>query len=675
VSTTPARTTPASTTALRTDPHDARLARSATGLLAWFNEAGILDVADVHVARRLGTIGGTDDDTVLLAAALATRAPRLGHVCVDLATISATAGTEEGETPPELPWPDPSPWCATLAASPLVGEGRPLRLDGTRLYLERLHAEECRVATALLARAAGSVHPVGTVDDQVLADGLARLFPDDGAGTLQAVAAEAAVRGAVTVVAGGPGTGKTTTVARVLVLLEDQARAVGARPPLVALAAPTGRAAARLEEAVRQELDRLDLVIEGSKERWTASTLHRLLGSRPDSTTRFRHDRNHPLVHDVVVVDEASMLSLSLMDRLVDAVRPEARLVLLGDPEQLASVEAGVVLGDVVAAATGIAPHPPEDGAPSGPMDRRVVTLQRTHRFGGAIAALAAAVRDGDADRTLELLRAGDDQLAWIDAPAGEMPEHDLATTRAAAVAAWTTVTERATAGDAAGALEARTGFQVLCTHRHGPAGAVRWSERLEAWMAEAWMAGGLPAEGLPAGDEQGHAPRRQGRWHVGQPLLVTVNDYDLQLFNGDTGVVVTTGAGRLAAAFEREGGIAALSPGRLSHVEPCYAMTIHKAQGSQFDAAAVVLADPGSRILTRELLYTAITRARRHVTVIGTPDSVTAAVERPITRASGLQDRLRDRLGGQQGNRPGPGTSDAIPGQARFIKQNPSSR
>ncbi len=596
------------------NPDEARLARHATGLLRRFNEAGVLDAADVHVARRLGRLGGEGDETVLLAAALAARAPRLGHVCVELKTIAATAGDEEGAADPDLPWPEPDAWLATLRDSPLIGEGRPLRLDGSLCYLDRLHGEECRVAAALDARA----RTLEEVSEASLEEGLERLFPDDGAGNLQRFAAATAVRRHLAVIAGGPGTGKTTTVARVLALLEAQASAAGAPPPLVALAAPTGKAAARLEEAVREETARLGVPLPGGAERWTASTLHRLLGTLPDSSTRFRHDETRPLVHDVVVVDEASMLSLSLMDRLLAAVRPNTRLILLGDPEQLASVEAGVVLGDIVEPAT-----TPNDEAS---IVNSVVVLRRIHRFGGAIAALAGAVRDGDAGRAVALLREGGDQLSWVEEPTGGSASEALEGLRASAVGAWERVANLATAGAGAEALEALGAFRVLCAHRAGPAGATGWSERTERWLTDA---------GLTQG--------RRGSWLPGQPLLLTVNDYDLRLFNGDTGVVVTRPSGHLAAVFERGGEVATLSLSRLSHIETCFAMTVHKAQGSQFDAVAVVLPDAGSRILTRQLLYTGITRARRKVTVVGSEESLVAAVEKPIARASGLQQRLRE--------------------------------
>ena len=331
------------------DAFDARLALGIEGPLRGFNQAGILATSDVHVAVRLARLSGTTDVAVQLGAAFAARVPRLGHACVDLRSISGTASTDT-DTPADigaLPWPDPMEWAARMSGSPLVGDGRPLHLEGTVLYLDRLWADERQVASELLER---SGRLADGVDADLLASGLARLFSGDDTPDFQRMAAATAVLRRVSVVAGGPGTGKTTTVARVLALLEAQAAASARRQPLVALAAPTGKAAARLEEAVRSGAGAMDIDVE-VRERLGAlqgTTLHRLLGSNPGNRTRFRHHRLNRLPHDVVVVDETSMVSLSLMARLMEAVRPDARLILVGDPEQLASVEAGAVLGDIV---------------------------------------------------------------------------------------------------------------------------------------------------------------------------------------------------------------------------------------------------------------------------------------------------------------------------------------
>jgi exodeoxyribonuclease V alpha subunit len=606
------------------DPFEARFARQASGLLREFNEAGVIDAADVHVARELGRLSGESDDAVLLAAALAVRGPRLGHVHVDLGQIRDTAAVD-AEEPVDLAtlaWPEPGAWIARVSASPLVAAGdaagnavHPLRLVGSWLYLDRYWAEEVQVARALRGLGAETV---SGVDAGLLDDGLARLFAADPDGR-QALAAVTAVRRRLAVVAGGPGTGKTTTVARIVALLCEQAAASGAPFPLIALAAPTGKAAARLEEAVHAEGAGLDVAAE-VRERLLglpAFTIHRLLGWRPGSNSRFRHDRDQRLAHDVVIVDETSMVSLSLMARLIEALRSGARLILVGDPGQLASIEAGAVLGDIVG------PARPRHGAGEG-----IVVLDRVHRFGGGIARLATAIRAGDGDAVMALLGSGLDDVTWIDVDVAV--QDALPAVREPALGAARRTVEAAQAGHASEALEALGAFRILCAHRRGPYGVATWTARMESWLS---------AE-LPGFDPE-------DRWYVGRPLLVNENDYELRLNNGDTGVVVRSGEDRVACAFARGRQTVEYSPSRLGALDTVYAMTIHKSQGSQFDAAAVLLPEPGSRILTRELLYTAATRARHRLILAGTQAAIRAAVARPVARASGLGRRLWGDLAG----------------------------
>jgi exodeoxyribonuclease V alpha subunit len=631
-------------TAIELDPFDVRRATNAPGLVRVFNDAGVLTAADVHVARRLADLAGDEDERIALAAALAVRAPRLGHVFVDLDTIRETATVEADESVDvgALPWPSTETWTSRLAESALVavGEGdaraRPLRLVGTSLYLDRYWREERQVAADL--RALGDA-PSAELRDEVLAAGLRRLLDDDR----QRLATACAVLRRFAVVAGGPGTGKTTTVARIVALLAEQAAAAGLPEPLVALAAPTGKAAARLEEAVHEEAARMDVddAIRAQLLAARASTLHRLLGWRPDSHSRFRHHRGNRLPHDVVIVDETSMVSLSLMARLVEAVRPQARLVLVGDPGQLTSIEAGAVLGDIV----GPAPVRPligdetrerlaaltgsevaADDSPAGAtIGDGIVVLDRVYRFGGAIAALAEAVRRGDADGAIEALRSGAGAVTWIEVDVADPGAREvLSPVRDGSVAAARAVIDAARAGDARRALESLAAFRVLCAHRRGPHGVETWMDRIERWLA-------AEVEGFGA----------EGQWYVGRPLLVTENDYGLRLYNGDTGVVVAREAGRAGAAFERRGEIVEFSPSRLSAVDTVYAMTVHKSQGSQFGAAAVLLPDATSQLLTRELLYTAVTRARERLILVGTEEVIRAAIARPVARASGLRWRL----------------------------------
>jgi exodeoxyribonuclease V alpha subunit len=607
------------------DPFEARRARSAPPLLQAFNDIGLLTAADVHVAVRLTALAGEADEAVALAAALAVRGPRLGHVYVDLATIAATVtlDTEDPVDLTALPWPEPGAWLAAVGAGALVAVGedaqsRPLRLVDSALYLDRYWREERSVAADLTALAAA---PPPAVDLELLADGIARRFGAEATGR-QALAAAAAVTAGFAVIAGGPGTGKTTTVAHVLSLLFEQADRAGGPPPLVALAAPTGKAAARLEEATGLP----------------ASTLHRLLGWRPGSHSRFRHHRGNRLPHDVVVVDETSMVSLSMMGRLVEAMRPDARLILVGDPGQLASIEAGAVLGDIVgpvaqrlrmrrdqrdrlAAVTGAAVDAAEP--PGGVLlGDGIVVLDRVHRFGGGIADVADAIRRGDPDAVVERLASEAEGVRWLAADAGDDPE--AGPVRDVALAAARAVVEPAGAGDAATALAALARFRLLCAHRRGPHGVATWNALVERWLTDA-----LPGFAADAA------------WYAGRPLLVTENDYSLKLYNGDTGVLVRGEAGEVAAAFDRAGAVETVRPSRLGPVDTVYAMTIHKSQGSQFDQVVVVLPPPTSAILTRELLYTAVTRARHALLVVGSETAIRAAVERPAARASRLTRRL----------------------------------
>jgi exodeoxyribonuclease V alpha subunit len=596
------------------DPLDAAIVMGGgvPELLRAFNRAGVLGAADVHAALRLSVMGGDDDDRVALAIALAVRGPRFGHVSVDLASVRqflAGDGDEELDLD-DLPWPDPGEWIDRIGASPIVAVGeqpaeRPLRLVGTNLYLDRYWRDELAVARDLRSRAAAAP---ADVDESLLADSLARLFPGAAdADQIQAVTVGA--RRAFVVVAGGPGTGKTTTVARLLAAIHEQSRVRAAPAPLVALAAPTGKAAARLEEAVRAEASRLQVSddIRTGLDAISGTTLHRLLGSRP-GTSRFRHHRGHRLPHDIVVVDEASMISLALMARLTEATRPDAHLVLVGDPEQLVSVEAGAVLADIAGAA------PPVPAGPL-PIAASIVRLRTNHRFAGALADLAAAVRSGDPDGAIEVLRRGDPSVHWVS-------EDSLRP----GIAAWAErLADAARAGDAAGALAELRRHRVLCAHRRGPSGVAAWSAQIEVWLQESRP------------DIAG-----EGTWYAGRPVLVTANDYGLRLFNGDTGVAFNLAGGpspRVSVAFDESRYV---SPSRLADVETVYAMTVHKSQGSEFSRVTLLLPDPGSRLLTRELLYTGVTRAKEALAVAGSEEAIRAAVTRPVARASGLARRLR---------------------------------
>jgi exodeoxyribonuclease V alpha subunit len=634
------------------------LTHSPSGPLRPFHTAGVLGLADVHVAgallgtcgRELALASGQDAD-VALAGALCVRALRSGSVCIDLAADPQTwlpdeeqvvaeevpgapgsaGAAAEPTTVEDLPWPEPGAWRAAVQEHPLVADGpdapadRPLRIVGSLLYLQRYWLDEQVVRTDLEQRGHARV-----VDSAVLAAALADLFPGGGADQQRRAAATAALRGA-TLVAGGPGTGKTTTVARIIALL----RRVEGPGLTVALAAPTGKAAARLQEAIAEASATMSAEDRAGMGSPQAATVHRLLGWRPDSRGRFRHDRANPLPHDVVIVDETSMVSLPLMARLLEAVRPDARLVLVGDPDQLASIDAGAVLGDLVEGAAppsdpattvaGALDAPDPDSAAAG---SGVVVLTHNFRYGGRIGALAGAIRDGDPDRVMEVLRDGGDDVQFLEedpvGPASPMP----AGHRAALVLIRNDVREQtarvgaaAAGGRVRDALAALEGHRVLCAHRQGPWGVGHWSDLIDSWTQDL---GGPRTPGDP--------------WYVGRPLLITANDYSLGLHNGDTGVIIAHPDGTARAAFLRGEREVLLPPARLDAVQTLHAMTIHRGQGSQFGAVSVILPPVESRLLTRELLYTAVTRARIRVRVVGTEEAIRAAVDRRVRRASGLR-------------------------------------
>ena len=530
--------------------------------------------ADIQVAQRLTALAGESSADVALAVRLVVRALRGGSVCVDLREVAPAVGLQADA------------WLAAVAASPLAATPPVLRLLGDLLYLDRYWLEEQQVCADVLAL-------VGTVPPGAAPDVL-RLFPDEYAE--QRAAAKVALSQGLTVLTGGPGTGKTTTVARLLALLAEQAALAGLPSPRIALAAPTGKAAARLQEAVQLQIDELDPQDRARLAGLQATTLHRLLGARPDTSSRFRHHRGNRLPHDVIVVDETSMVSLTMMARLLEAVRPQTRLLLVGDPDQLASVEAGAVLADLV------------DGLGAG----RVASLTTSHRFGAAIGELATAIRAGDADAALEVLRAGDEHIEWLPSAASL---RDVLLPQALRLR------EACVLGDVSAASATLDEHRLLCAHRRGPFGVAHWNRQVERWLTE--------ATGEPL----------WSTWYAGRPILVTANDYGLKLYNGDTGVTVAAPDGLRVAI----GGLS-FTPGRLVEVETMHAMTIHKAQGSQADEVTVLLPPEDSRLLTRELFYTAVTRAKGRVRVVGSEAEVRAAIDRQAVRATGLGPRLRQR-------------------------------
>jgi len=560
------------------------------GLRIW-REAGVLDAAEVHIASSLAARAGESRPHVVLALALAVAAPRSGHVALDPAHVRESVMREaervddvSRDEVADLPWPvDTSAWLNDVGDSPLTPEI--LRVEHDLVYLRRFHDLECTVAEHLVALASQPTPVPAPADD--LSD---EMHLDDG----QREAVRVCLASRLGVLVGGPGTGKTRTVATILAAL---LRGDGATPR-IALAAPTGKAAARMGESIAGAaalLDGADPELADSMRQIKPSTVHRLLGVRTGSAA-FRHNASDPLHHDVVIIDEASMMSLPLTASLLDALGDSTRVILVGDPDQLASVEAGSVLADLVAAV--------------GPTSTCVAELTANHRFGdgSAIAELASAVRAGDSEAARRALE-GDEAVSLSSTSGRSIIEPVASAMRQAALS-----------GDATAAAKHLDSVRVLCAHRRGPAGVARWNAMVESWLGDV----------RPFSD------------YAGRPVMVTENDASRRLFNGDIGVVVDRD-GALEVVLPDGDGVRAVPRVHLGRVETVHALTIHKSQGSEFDRVIVVLPSADSLLATRELLYTAITRARSSVTLIGSLDTVLAALARPTRRASGLRTRLSD--------------------------------
>ncbi len=640
-------------------------------LLAALNKAGALRALDHALAQSLRRLDPDTPDAVLAAAALASLAVSQGHAGFDPTQPQrlVDAGVE---------WPVAEEWIAQLAASKWIAsavdnnaasEQAPLVWENGLLYLRRYREYERRLATGL--QRIGQAPVVGG-DVAGLAEVFARLFPgqaasqdsqtsaqpdlfllpqagegarreDEGrAPDHQARAAATALRHNLLLITGGPGTGKTTTITRLLVLLAAQAQAANQPAPRVALAAPTGRAAERMAESLRHALQKLPAAgIDSAlceQLPSTGTTLHRLLGVIPDSP-RFRHHGDNPLPYDVIVVDEASMIDLPLMTKLVEAIAPGTRLVLLGDPDQLPSVEAGDVLSAILRAAgdgqrsnaadaealrtlLGELPAEAIETKPSDFAGARV-QLQRGYRQSEALqlAALANAMRDGDAEQALALLREA--QLAGVHFHEGDIDP--LQAWREPLQHYWQSLADAASPADAL-ALAGR--MRLLTAVREGPQGARGLNARIEDLLA------GNRGRALGPG------------WFHGRLLIIGENSYRHRLFNGDVGICLRDGSG-ISAWFPGDdpANPRAFHPAALPLHESAFAMTVHKAQGSEFDQVWLQLPRRDNRVLSRELLYTGITRARNGLHLAGSAEVIEAALARHASRWSGLAQRLSPAL------------------------------
>ena len=568
---------------------------------------------------------------LLASAALLCTALDKGDVCLPLERLAG-----------QRPWPEQdfrlpalADWQVQLNASPLVGgdgDFTPLILEHGRLYLARYQAYERQLAEQLLRRAAD----LPVVDEAQLSESLTRLFafnqqqPD-----WQRLAAAQAVRRKLAVISGGPGTGKTTTVVRLLAALLEQpgCEHPGGAPLAIGLAAPTGKAAARMAEAIRNAKASLP-VSEAIKAALPdeARTLHRLLGSRGDSP-QVRHHAANPLALDVLVVDEASMVDLALMAKLLDALPPTARLILLGDKDQLCAVEAGAVFAelcegrgfDAQAASElqRITGQQVPVSQPSSRLGDAVVLLTHSHRFAGdsGIGELARRINSGDVSGTLNLLKEDRHDLAWNAQPTPNDLLERLDQGYAPFIAA-------AKSADPAAAFAAFNAFRALCAQREGAWGVAGINEALEARIKR-----------------RSQVLSRE-RWYVGRPVMVRQNDYALGLFNGDIGICLHTEYG-LRVFFEGEDGYRPFAPARLPSHDSAFAMTVHKSQGSEFSEVLLVLPEQPSPLLTRSLFYTGITRAKHKVEIWALPPRLGEAVATRAERAAGLAERLAKLIDG----------------------------
>lgn len=678
-------------------------------------DVGALRALDLALTRFICEDGGETDPAVLLALALASERNGHGHVCLDLAAalhepwrllgqlrddepLSPTVRAQLSDWLATLSLAD---WTARLGTSPAVDAlvastsgplgaepAAPFVLAGTAteplLYLRRYWRYEQLVRDGIQQRLAAPIE----VDGAALREQLDALFepapprpnqlPD-----WQRIACGLAARRAFFIITGGPGSGKTTTVVRLLAVLQGLAAHAQADPPRIELAAPTGKAAARLTESIRNETQRI-----GDAHRAIGDipnqvkTLHRLLGSVPNSR-HFRHHAANPLPADLVVVDEASMVDVEMMAHLMDALRPDARLVLIGDKDQLSSVEAGAVLGDLcqraeqahyrpetadwMQQATGDTLPPELIDDDGDRLDQAIVMLRKSHRFSeaGGIGALAKAVNRDDAttqtpaDRLHKVLQLFDQEQDQTLGVIQRMPladTHDPAFTELILAAyeaegsylrkildqAPGNGTDRAAIDRwAEDILQAQKAFQLLTPLRQGPLGVEGLNQRIIDLLKAAALLpnpGGRQVVEATAG-----APRQ---WFAGRPVLITQNDYGLNLMNGDIGVTLSvpdrgsSASLRLRVAFPGpDGGVRWVLPSRLQHVETVFAMTVHKSQGSEFTHTALVLPETSNPVLTRELVYTAITRARERFTLLDSSELVLGdALTQRVQRVSGLR-------------------------------------
>lgn len=617
--------------------------------------AGYLRAVDVQLARTLGEIGAESHEWVHLAVALTFRYLADGHVCLPLDELvsrplsdllraqSPDASEHTGAEPTEaLTWPDPEKWLELLQASALsVPHNGPVVVEEPNVYLRRYYEHERDFAASIAQRlqplpATSALATPGGPEDEAEQSAtralLDQLFPaaptaasKPAVPDLQRAAAETVLGQRFTVITGGPGTGKTYTVVNVMVLLVAQAQRRGLPAPRMTLVAPTGKAAARLGESIRDGKARLrqkgipEALLEPIPE--SPSTIHRALGVMGGDLQHLRHHAENPLATDVLLVDEASMVDLPLMRRLVSACPLQARLILLGDKDQLASVEAGAVLGQL-------------SEASAGPLQASVVRLSQSYRFGDVpgIERLAEAVNAGDSARALQIL---DDpelsEVTLVDLPKAGLGDK-LATQLLGESGLGAYLDAVAQRKDIVEVDEAFGNFRILCAVRKGHEGLAAVTNYVEDRLR-------TDGRVTPDGDA-----------YMGRPILISKNDYGVSLFNGDTGLVLpdpdaAPDAPHRATFVDGDKPARRFALSRLPEHETAFAITVHKAQGSEATHIAIVLPREPSRVLTRELIYTAITRAKKSVTIYCDRETFRSSVESKMVRHGRLAERIMQQL------------------------------
>jgi len=596
----------------------------------------ILTNIDLHFGRFISKLSKNEDPDLFMAAALVSNAAGNGEVCLDLESFDEKMILEEDEGKKPVICPSLKSWLKILGASDVVGKPgdyRPLILDEkNRLYLYRFWNYEKVLSDAIIERAGDDIEGI---DFELVKNSLSRLFPDNPEEklNLQKIAALTSVFKRFCVISGGPGTGKTTTIAKILTLLIEIEQGKKLK---IFLSAPTGKAAAKLSESIRSTKNNINCSEEiKNKLPADAYTIHRMLRVIPGAPG-FYYNAENKLPADVVVVDEASMVDLALLAKLVEAVPDKARFILVGDKDQLASVEAGSVLGDICNRGNipeysvnllkrpvdGSKPEEVAEVTGKQVLSDCIVVLQRNYRFSetSSIGRLSRAVNKGDADTALSIIRETiDERIHWEDIKTAKELYCSL---EKKIVEGYT---DYQASDDPIEALNSFSRFKILCAINKGQFGVDAVNGLAESVLAQKRLI----------------SPSSQ--WYRGRPVMIRGNNYSLGLFNGDIGMIMAeqTSDDVYAFFYGASGKARKFKPGILPEHDTAYAMTVHKSQGSEFEEVVIVLPDKDYPVLSRELIYTGLTRTTGKITLLGTEGVLRAAISRKTERASGLRDAL----------------------------------